>query len=109
MNKQSVTPVINRPINAGTPYADYLGFTAERFTGYLWDKGDGAIIISLITTKKNGKGHFSELAQRIESLDKSVVVPTPLGQMRAILQRWQFVPHTELETGAELWTRGGAI
>jgi hypothetical protein len=65
------------------------GFTADRFTAdsYLWREGK-RVMISFIETKSKGKGHFSTLVKAIEADGLVVDVPTPLGQMQRILERW---------------------
>lgn len=69
------------------------GFTAENFSedSYLW-RSPGVVTISFIVAKNIGKGVFSRLVKAIEADGLKVQVPTPLGQMRAILTRWGFKP-----------------
>ena len=61
-----------------------LGFTTDRFDGYLWKKGD-YIWVSFIVSK--AKGNFRELVERICSLGMGVKVPTPLGRMTEIVRK----------------------
>ena len=91
----SCTPsaIINAPIFTGTPYADHLGFTKDKFRGYLWDTGDGSIMISLITSVHPGKGNVRNLINGLLSMGYTVKVPTPFARMRYILGRMGFV-HT---------------
>jgi len=69
------------------------GFTAENFSAdsYLW-RSPGVVTISFIEAKNIGKGAFSRLVKAIEADGLKVQVPTPLGQIRAILTRWGFKP-----------------
>lgn len=69
-------------------------FTSGDFGSYLWKSGD-RITISVIMAKHRGRGDFSRLVKAIEADGFDVAVPTPLAQMRAILQRWGFVSTEE--------------
>jgi hypothetical protein len=86
------------------------GFTRQKFTGdsYLWKTGD-RIMVSFIVAKEQGKGNFSALVKAIEADGFKVAVPTPLGKMPSILQRWGFRPHYEVEPDlgetVEVWCR----
>lgn len=86
------------------------GFTADRFAGdsYLWKTGD-RIMVSLIFAKEQGKGYFSALVKAIEADGFKVAVPTPLGKMTAILSRWGFKPHHEIDSdfgeAVQVWCR----
>lgn len=66
----------------GSESAQILGFTSDKFGGYLWKDGN-AIIISLITS--HVKGNFKSLIERIRSLGFAVKIPTPLGRMEQIV------------------------
>ena len=75
-------------INIGTPAADALGFTANKFTrdSYLW-KAKDCIYISLITSISPGKGDFRRLVAKIHSLGLTVKIPTPLRNMEEICRK----------------------
>lgn len=62
-----------------------LGFTSNRFYGYLW-KLDGYIWISAIGSLQEGEGHLSKLFQKIEKMGYGIKVPTPFAKMKAILR-----------------------
>src|SRR5688572_27352688 len=81
-----------------------LGFTSDRFDGWLWEDGE-RIWISFIESKQQGKGHLSELFHAIEAAGFYVAVPTPFPRMEAILRREGFEPHHELIQGddVEVW------
>ena len=74
--------MIDGIINLDTERGRELGFTHDRYEGYLWKVGD-SIIISFIESKQ--RGNFRELVQRIHALGLTVKVPTPLGRMHEIL------------------------
>ena len=61
-----------------------LGFTSDRFDGYLW-KTEGAIMVSLITSYR--RGNFRQLAERILKSGLAVKIPTPLGRMQEIVRK----------------------
>jgi len=99
-------------IKLGTPIATYLGFTPDKFEGYLWHKAN-CIIISLIISKRPKQGNVSRLFERILSLGYSIAVPTPSNRMRAIVkakgfvQTWQW---DDLWEGyIELWVKPSSI
>ncbi len=86
----------------GSKEAEELGFTPDKFDGYLW-KQDDAIIISLIVSK--AKGNFKELVDKIRSFGLAVKIPTPLGRMQNIVKKNGY-RHTieDSEMGAvEIW------
>jgi hypothetical protein len=89
-------------IETGSEAADLLGFTADKFHGWLWKAGD-AIYISLVVSLKPGQRHFSNLVDNILAQGYTVKVPNPLGKMRDILLRKGFSQSVESDD-----TTGGA-
>jgi len=83
-------------IRLGSDAANALGFTKDKFTGYLWHDGN-AIYISLIESLDQGKGHLKALFDRIFELGYAVKVPTPLPLMEAILKHEGFVHTMEFD------------
>ena len=75
-------------INIGTPAADALGFTSDKFheDSYLWKKGD-SIYISFIESVSPGKSDFRGLVEKIHSLGLTVKIPTPLRSMEEICRK----------------------
>lgn len=71
-------------IDLDSDYGKTLGFTSDRFDGYLW-RADGAIIISAITSK--AKGNFRCLVETILGAGLAVRIPTPLAEMRRIVEK----------------------
>jgi len=61
-----------------------LGFTSDRFSGWLW-KEPGAVIISFIESRQ--RGNFRDLVHRIHAKGWTVKVPTPLGRMQKIVRK----------------------
>lgn len=76
-------------IDLDTDFAKQIGFTSDKFDGYLW-REDKYIMISLIISKHKGSGHLSELFKKIHSLNYGIKVPTPMPKMEAILQKYGF-------------------
>jgi len=84
-----------------------LGFTKSKFDGWLW-KTDNRIMISMVISKKPGKGNLSALFKQIESLGFIVAVPTPLGGMLSILKNKGFVQTVEVDKlmgPVEVWVK----
>jgi len=92
-NKPSAS-FIDGIIELNTPIANELGFTEDKFFGYLWKRGD-MIIISFIESRHPGKGNFSKLVNTILSKGFTVGVPTALRQMQAILISKGFTPYRD--------------
>ena len=61
-----------------------IGFTSDRFYGYLW-KTDDSIVISFIESHK--RGNFRQLVEKILDLGLRVDIPTPLGRMEDIVNK----------------------
>jgi len=81
-------------IHLDTPFAKELGFTSDRFAGWLGKK-DGYIYISFIESLHPGKGHLSELFDNILKLGYGIKVPTPFARMRAIITKKGFKKTSE--------------
>lgn len=85
-----------------------LGFTSDKFHGYLWQL-DGSIMVSLIISLKPGEGNLSALFDAIWQAGYAVKVPTPSGRMAAILtkkgftQTWE--PVKEINDMVEIWVK----
>jgi hypothetical protein len=67
-----------------------LGFTSDRFGGYLWES-DERITISFIIS--HARGNFRNLAETILALGKEVAVQTPMPRMAQIVRRAGYI-HT---------------
>jgi hypothetical protein len=93
-------------IELDSPVAVALGFTSDKFGGYLWKKGS-TITISFISSLTPGRGDFSTLIKNMLSAGYRIVVPTPLAQMEQILKKWGFRPSLVLDPdmgNVEVWT-----
>jgi len=67
----------------------WLGFTSDKFDGYLWKQGR-RIYISFIISKIENKGNFSKLVKEIISHGFDVAIPPPMGKMELIVRKWKF-------------------
>ena len=76
----------NGIINLNTDRAKSLGFTRDKFHGYLWKQGN-FITISLIESIDPGKGHLSTFFDNIENKGYCLIVPTPSNRMKVICER----------------------
>lgn len=84
VNAASQTALLDGIIELDSERSKVLGFTRDKYDGYLWKAG-GAVIISFIVSKR--RGNFRELVRRIHALGLAVKVPTPLGRMKAIVRK----------------------
>ena len=75
-------------INIGTPAANALGFTEDKFheDSYLWKNSD-CLYVSFIASRNPGKGDFRRLVEKIHSLGLTVKIPTPLRSMEEICRK----------------------
>lgn len=70
-------------IELDTFIAKELGFTSDKFSGYLWRK-DNYIFISFIVSLLEGQGNLSNLFRTIQLKGFGIKVPTPFARMKAI-------------------------
>ncbi len=72
---------------------------------YFWKSGNN-IVLSLLIAAKPGEGALRRLVQQILNSGYGVIVPTALGLMPEILQRWGFgLGVTDFDGEAvETWT-----
>ena len=84
-----------------------IGFTSDKFEGWLWKSGD-RVMISMIISLQPNKGNLSALFKAIEAQGLRVAVPTPFVHLEAIIKSKGFKPHIEddAELGpCEVWER----
>jgi len=72
-----------------SPFASEIGFTSDKFDGYLWYTS-GIITISVIISKQPGHGNFGRLLRAIRDRGFITHVPTPSRRMTAILKAKNF-------------------
>jgi len=95
-------------IEPDSEFGKTLGFTSDKFDGWLWRK-DRYIYISFIISKQPRRGNLRRLFKRILELGYGIKVPTPLGLMRAIVRKYGFKQTVETfeEIGepVEVWVK----
>jgi len=95
-------------IDLDTPFANKLGFTSDKFEGYLWKSGN-YIVISFIISLQEGQGNLSNLFKTIESKGFGIKVPTPFARMKSILMEKEFKKteewFEEAECPVEIWVK----
>lgn len=82
------------PIELDSPWGQKLGFTSDKFDGYLW-KGSKYITISFIISLNSGTGNLSKLFDEIQKLGYGIKVPTPFARMKAIIKKKGFIKTEE--------------
>ena len=80
---------VNHCIELDSDEACELGFTSDKFLGYLWRENNTMYISAIMSIEQN-KGHLRALFETLQAKGFDIKVPVPLPQMRAILKRWQF-------------------
>jgi hypothetical protein len=99
-------------VDLDSPIASRWGFLScvWQRPSYLWINRDiRRVWLSLLLVAHPGRGALTRLIRSIEADGFKVVIPTPLGQMEYILQRWGWRWHWE-ETAiagmaVEVWER----
>jgi len=81
-------------IELDSEFAKVIGFTSNKFMGYLWKEGN-IITISLIESRVEGSGYLRELFHLIELKGFKIKVPNPLPKMQSILEHYGFSMHIE--------------
>lgn len=76
----------DRMIDFNDPLAKEFGFTNDKFSGWLWIKGN-IIFISFIESLQQGKGNLKTLFDTIESKGYDILVPTPFPRMQMICEK----------------------
>lgn len=99
-------------IELDTPFAKELGFTSDKFSGWLSKRGD-YIYISLIESLNPRKGNLSKLFDRIQERGYGIKVPTPFPLMERILRKRggfvktlePFAPEHGINDPCEVWVK----
>ncbi len=82
-------------VNLGSKEAEIIGFTPDKFDGYLWIR-DSTVIISFIISLEEGKGNLKKLFENIrEAGFGRIQVPTPSAKMEHLCKRWGFTKKIE--------------
>ena len=102
-------------IDVDSEWGNKLGFTSDKFMGYLFHVGD-YITISFIESKDRGKGNLSKLFDRIEELGFGIRVPTPFPLMEHIIKKKgfnramvPFAPEHGINELVDVWVKEPSI
>ncbi len=96
-------------IEVDSPFAKQIGFTSDRFDGYLWKEGK-FISISFIISKQQGRGNLTKLFKNINKQGYKIEVPTPFPNMELILKCHGFkktIVSDPLMGKVEVWKQQG--
>lgn len=77
-----------------TQKSPFIELDTELFSGYISELEDGCII-SHISTKNRGEGHFSRLLNKLKKRYNWIKIPTPSKQMFDIVSRKGFILRKE--------------
>ena len=105
MSKSAVLP--DGQIEPDSSVGKALGFTSDKFDGWLWKTGD-RVMISMIVSLQEGKGNLRALFDAIEAQGLKVAVPTPFARMKAICKLRGYTMHIEHDHAmepCEVWQR----
>lgn len=87
-------------------FATEIGFTCDKFEGYLWKVGD-YIYISCIKSLNPGHGDLSALFNSIQEKGFGIKVPAALSQMEFICKRKGFKltieQHESYNEAVDVW------
>lgn len=87
---------MNGIIELDSEFGKQIGFTSDKFSGYLWKAGR-YVTISIIESLHPNQGHLRNLFKSIEGLGFKIKVPTPLPNMLTILEHWGYTSTEEVE------------
>ena len=82
---------MDRIIKPDDDFAKTIGFTNDKFSGWLWED-EKYMWISLITSKYPGKGNLRVLFDKIEEHGYIIIVPIPSNRMIEICFKRGMVP-----------------
>jgi hypothetical protein len=106
--ENSYMAIVEMQINLDDDFAKRIGFTSDKFKGYLW-LIDDSIYISIIMSLKPGEGNLSKLFNNIWCEGYKIKVPTPFKNMRSILEKKGFKEtkeySKEFQEIVEVWVK----
>lgn len=82
---------LGHPVYPSSDEGKEIGFTSDKFSGYLWNNEDGTIIISLIKSYYEGRGNIKELLDILSSKFHTIVIPVASARMEYIANKYGFV------------------
>ena len=81
-------------IDPDSPFGKELGFTTNKFSGWLWRKGN-VIYVSFIVSLSESRGNLRNLLKNIHEKGFTIKIPTPFPRMEKICERLGFKHKTE--------------
>lgn len=100
----------NNEVGAGHPiFPDSdegrdIGFTSDKFGGYLWNDENGVIIISLIQSRYEGKGNVKSLFDVLRSKFHTIVIPIASARLEFIANKYGFINEVYTYNDGESFT-----
>jgi len=95
-------------IELGTSFANELGFTPDKFDGYLWKSGEH-IVISFIISLQERRGNLKRLFKTIQDKGFGIKVPTSFARMKKICMEQGFRRtedwFEEADCSVEVWVK----
>jgi len=94
-------------VEPGDPFGIEIGFTTDRFSGYLSRVGD-VVWISAIFSLQPGKGNFSRLVNECLRRGYMVKIPNPFPHMQRIAAHLRFMQTYEDDSYyglSEVWVK----
>lgn len=82
---------LGHPVYPSSDEGREIGFTSNKFSGYLWNNEDGTIIISLIISHHEGRGNVRRLLDILSSKFHTIVIPVASARMKYIANKYGFV------------------
>lgn len=81
---------VNKYITPSSKFGNKIGFTSDKFDGYLTKDGN-RIWISFIMSLQEGKGNLKNLFDNIEKQGFDIIVPTAFPRMKKICLKREMV------------------
>lgn len=99
---------MNGLVTIDSEFSKMVGFTSDKFAGYLWREGN-RVLCTILACKNPCEGEVVKLFQNIEERGLHPCVPNPSRRMRRVLRKAGCVPRKErldsLQGEVELWGR----
>ena len=89
--------VANGCLPIGSDFCKKVGFTNDKFNGYLW-KEENVITLSLVYSIYEGKGNFLNVLTNIKKLGYDMKAYDCSQRMYAILTKFGFVGNQDIMT-----------
>jgi hypothetical protein len=78
---------MDRMISLTDDFAKEVGFTEDKFHGYMWET-DEEIILSLVYSLRPRQGHLKAVVDNILAKGLNIMIPCPSSQMEAFMENY---------------------